>query len=332
MLIMYAEETKSAYHALLPVMKRFGATCSPREFYWAVNTAFHTAEAAQYDTLHADMFQSLGTVWSSLLRALPEAPAKQRFLDVGAGTGLVGELLQTLVPERVSEIVLLDPCEAMLQRAKTRSASWQFPSRFVKGELGAVAGEQFDVVTADSVLHHVVELEGFCGQLKALLRPGGLLITAQDPRAEATADEVFRERRQRAGARRRGPLHSRIKHAIGRKLRQFLNRPHLSPLARATSTQLLERGIIQRPMDMPAIWSVTDFHVPEQPFGIGKGIALPDLRRWLAGLELLNHLTYQYHGLPLTHLTGAEKQLETEWFDSHDPHGQLFATVWRSGK
>src|ERR1700736_4402614 len=80
---------EASYESLRPLMARFGAVGEPKAFYWAVNAAFHTAEAREYDSIHADMFDGLRPIWQRLTAALPSEPARLDILDVGAGTGLV---------------------------------------------------------------------------------------------------------------------------------------------------------------------------------------------------------------------------------------------------
>ena len=91
---------EDVYQPLQALMKQYGAEGSPKEFYWAVNTAYHTAESAVYDQMHLDMFEELPPIWDWLANHLPTEPARLGFLDVGCGTGQVGMNLERICPDR----------------------------------------------------------------------------------------------------------------------------------------------------------------------------------------------------------------------------------------
>lgn len=311
-------------------MKRCGATCSARDFYWAVNQAYHTVEAEHYDELHETMFLGLEPVWHLLLdRAAAHPAPKLRVLDVGAGTGLVSGFVEMHLAERVASMTMLDPCMAMLDQCRRRAGLFSFPCEFRHGDIHALAeGERYDVITVNSVLHHIVELPAFFERVRRLLAPQGWLLTAQDPRAEALTDPLFHTRRakwRRAQRRFSRAVWSRCR----RLLQHALGRSPVSPLATQTSDRLLEQHLIRQPMPMTSIYAVTDFHVPGRPEAIGRGIALAAVGEWLKGLTLVEDRTYQFHGVPWTGLTVEAQELERAWWAARDSHGELMATAWR---
>ncbi|MGD8562595.1 MAG: methyltransferase domain-containing protein [Desulfarculaceae bacterium] len=320
------------YEPLRPLMKEFGATGSPKKFYWAVNEAFHTAESEIYDEQHQDMYEELGPAWSRLLSHLPPEPEHLNFLDVGSGTGLVGYFLNQLVPQRVASLNLLDPNSAMLQKARQKSRSWAFPCHFHQGELQSLPhpAASFHVITICSVLHHVVELEPFLAWACRLLKPGGVILTAQDPRAEAGDDAILKQRRSEIPSPQSPGLMNLMRRRASSAIRSLIGRPYpLPPLAEATNAVLMEKGQIRRPLPLESIWAVTDFHVAGQPGGIGHGISQRDLRKWLKDMEQLDYFSYQFFGVPWTRLSPSHQEKERALFEKKDLHGQEFASAWR---
>ena len=284
------------YAVLKPIQRRYGSTGSPSDFFWAVNDAFHTAEAGQYDEIHAGMFLGQEDIWRRLFALLPDRPL--RMLDIGAGTGLVGEYLSKLAPRAISHLTLLEPNDAMIARAKARAATWQhmpMEVEIVQGTIDAVAGRSFDVITVSSVMHHIVEIDKFCADIVALLAPGGFLFQMQDPRADGAADPVLTARRAKVDARRRPNLYRRVRRTVRRSLHHLGWRESSDPVAEATSASLMAKGVIRKPMSPQAIWSVTDFHVPGQMDKFGQGFSVPQLHAMLAPLSLIDSFTYQYH-------------------------------------
>lgn len=309
-------------------MEKYGANGDPEGFYWAVNLAYHSVESRSYEILHSDMYAGLSLIWERLLKAIPNQDGKFRILDIGAGTGLVGTLFDRIAHERVLEMTLLDPCPDMIERAKSNSREWRFPCRFVVGRPGMPTGELYDLVTMNSVLHHIPDLPGVCKAVKSYIRPSGYLITAQDPRWGYDHDSLFKIRAAKACCPRFNPL-IRIMRSLRGMARYFLKGKYVSPLAAETSRRLIERGIIDKPMEADIIWSITDFHVPRQPFDIGRGINIVDLALWLGQQRPLAYFTYQYFGIPYKDLTCEYKIKEAELFHSGDLHGELFASVWK---
>ncbi len=109
---------------------------------------------------------------------VPEFPAffqGKQVLDLGAGTASVGTLIaQRFAPERV---VSLELVMHRLRAAKT----WvqRLPSlNLVCGDIFALPfeGETFDLVVANSVLHHLPDVARATAEIARVLRPGGFYI------------------------------------------------------------------------------------------------------------------------------------------------------------
>jgi SAM-dependent methyltransferase len=313
-------------------MERFGSAVEPKEFYWAVNRAYHAAESANYETLHKDMFEGLGGVWGRLLRHLPPEPARLRVLDVGAGTGLVEQFLVKHCPDRIERVVVLDPSKEMLDQSRKKATQWPFASEFQLGDISSIpGGATFHVVTMNSVLHHIVELDAFCNALRTLIVSGGCFLHAHDPRDGAADDEILSSRKRQVAEKtvRRPSMYRRLRAGVGGVVRSVTGMRRLPPLALETCRPLLEQGIIARPMDMESIWAVTDFHVPGQPGSIGHGISLAALQEWLGpSFRRQDTFTYQFFGLPWDHLDADDRATEEALMAKSDPHGAVFAAAW----
>jgi ubiquinone/menaquinone biosynthesis C-methylase UbiE len=320
---MTAKGTGDAYSIFLPLMQRFGASCTPEEFYWAVNDAYHACEAKYYDYLHASMFNWLRPMWARNLAHVPER-AGLSALDIGSGTGLVGDFLNEILGARVSSLICLDPSRSMQAELGKRAANWAFPTRLIEGRIDDLnPSTKFDVITVNSVLHHVVDLPYFCKLISTHLAKGGVFLTAQDPRAGSNDDEVLRERTQQF-AKEKSPTLERCRLRLRRLSRTRSSRR----LETEVNRMLAERGIVARSMDLRSIWAVTDVHVPNQAAEIGRGIDLGKMAQWLPGCELLDSYTYQYHGIDWDYLGSRFQSDELRLWEMQDPHGALFGSVW----
>src|SRR5947207_5178222 len=100
---------------------------------YAANTGHHR----RYDT--------------RFLATLPLRPA-DRVLDIGCGAGDLTATVAGLVPD--GHVVGLEPQRSLLAEARTRAgANQSFVEGPAQGLAQAVAGQQFDVVFSQSVLH-----------------------------------------------------------------------------------------------------------------------------------------------------------------------------------
>ncbi len=106
-------------------------------------------------------------------RALGPHGRGARLLDAGCGTGASTAALLAVAPE--AEIVGLDASPGMLARA--RAKAWPPTVRFVDGRIEDPGVEgPFDGIFAAYLIRNVADPDGVLASLRALLRPGGVLV------------------------------------------------------------------------------------------------------------------------------------------------------------
>jgi 2-polyprenyl-3-methyl-5-hydroxy-6-metoxy-1,4-benzoquinol methylase len=319
--------TADPYEALRPLMNRYGATCSPREFYWAVNQAYEAVEAHQQEELA--MFVGLEPIWDFLLgQAAGHSNPKLRVLEVGAGSGLIAGFVEMHLADRVTAMTLLAPCEATLDQCRRRADLLSFPCDFRHGDLLELGSqEQFDVIAVNSVLQRAADLPAFFARVSTLLSPRGWLLTAHDPRWLAESDEQLKAR-HRTWQKRHRQLGREIWARCCQAWQRLTGRPGLSPLALGTSHHLLQQRTIREPMSMASIHAVTEFHVPGRLDG-RRALAVGAMKEWLPGFTLVEVRSYQFYGVPWTALDREEQGREAQWWRQRDTHGEFFASAWR---
>jgi ubiquinone/menaquinone biosynthesis C-methylase UbiE len=137
-----------------------------------LSAAFDRAAAA-YDRLvgadpgyHPHLRRSAGTF------RFPEAGAGMRLLDAGCGTGASTAALVAVAPR--ARILGVDASVGML--AQARAKAWPDTVRFAHGRIEDFADEPFDGVFAAYLVRNLVDPDATLRSLRALLRPGGLLV------------------------------------------------------------------------------------------------------------------------------------------------------------
>ena len=144
--------------------------------YWSEKYLRPKLQAAGFDTIAALYADPLGAVCAR------RAGGTAHFLSIGAGNCDVEiDLAAALVAAGHTNFVIdcLDLNAAMLQRgteaaAERGLAAHVAPLQADFNEWSAVG--QYDGVVANQALHHVMNLEGLFGQIKASLRPDGCFV------------------------------------------------------------------------------------------------------------------------------------------------------------
>jgi ubiquinone/menaquinone biosynthesis C-methylase UbiE len=121
------------------------------------------------------------------------APAHGRVLEVGAGTGLNLEHF----PDRIEELVLVEPERAMVRKLEQRLARIGRQARLVEAEAHALPfpDGHFDTVVCTLVLCSVDDPRRSLEELRRVLRPGGSFIFLEhvrsgEPRTSRLQDRI----------------------------------------------------------------------------------------------------------------------------------------------
>jgi 2-polyprenyl-6-hydroxyphenyl methylase / 3-demethylubiquinone-9 3-methyltransferase len=96
----------------------------------------------------------------------------KRVLDMGCGAGLLAEPLARLG----GHVTGVDAAPENIAVAQAHAAQSGLSIDYRAGEIDAVTGERFDVVTCLEVIEHVADPATFVAGLAGLLAPAGLLI------------------------------------------------------------------------------------------------------------------------------------------------------------
>lgn len=149
--------------------------------------------AVKYHTLRRKYINCFDLFYGTLLDLLPrELDEASRVLDLGAGTGLVAELVRGQFPECC--IDLQDVAEGMLAQAKQRLGE-NDKTRYLYGDyLRQPLPEGYDVIVSALSLHHcsAAQLNMVFSKIFRSLKPGGVFINAdQHLGINAQMEDIF---------------------------------------------------------------------------------------------------------------------------------------------
>ena len=143
-----------------------------------------------YDATWGRFFSA---VYDSLMKSTEEAgmreirretlaAARGRTIDIGAGTGINVELY----PEGVTELVLAEPDEHMLNRLRPKTATWGREADVVQAPADRLPFEDdsFDTAVFTLVLCTVPDPRAALDEAARVLKPGGKLLFVEHVRSE----------------------------------------------------------------------------------------------------------------------------------------------------
>jgi ubiquinone/menaquinone biosynthesis C-methylase UbiE len=149
-----------------------------------INEMYHNLENAGYDERHEDISQFEASFWREVARKYRRPDQPVVWLDYGAGTGFV-PLAAREYWRAADQLICCDVSRAMLElcEAKLKDASLPCRCCFAKIDGPTIPAESgsVDVISVNSVLHHLYDLPTFAGECERALKPAGLLIVAHEP-------------------------------------------------------------------------------------------------------------------------------------------------------
>lgn len=157
----------------------FEAAMGLTQCYWSQGQSdlASYAEGAPH-LMHEQLFLLLRTLVKRATDACPGSEVK--VLDLGAGEGSVARLWL----RQNAKLTAVDLSSAMLTELQAKCAAQADRFRCVTmdaNEYLAVCGEQFDVISCISLLHHIPDYLGLIRLSLRRLKPSGVLVTFADP-------------------------------------------------------------------------------------------------------------------------------------------------------
>ena len=235
-----------------------------RQLVLAVNELFHDLEGEDYDDVHPEIFKRERRRWHTLLRQhAGEHKHPMTVLDLGCGTGFVAMQMDGIL-ETGDTFVCADVSSKMLDIASAAIRK-KFPGIIVRtvklsDESLPIEPESVDIVTMNSVLHHVPDPKRLLREIDRVLRLNGTLFIGHEPN--------IRFVKQRFLSGQAPLLHAMHPKRLLARFLRFCG--VLSPLRQTASdaltekinAALLERKLIQEPLTRSEIAKLVDVHSP----------------------------------------------------------------------
>jgi ubiquinone/menaquinone biosynthesis C-methylase UbiE len=152
-----------------------------------INEIYHNLENAGYDRLHEDIPQFESRFWKGAAERYVDRSKPLTWLDYGAGTGFVPLAISDCLKTE-DTLICCDVSREMLTVCEAKLRDRALPCRClfekIDGKAIPAQSESVDILSVNSVLHHLFDLPGFVAECRRVLKLGGLLIVAHEPNAD----------------------------------------------------------------------------------------------------------------------------------------------------
>ncbi len=281
-----------------------------KELVLQVNELFHDFEGDRYHEKHDDIFDGERDRWSEvgLMLESDHSSGARRLLDIGTGTGFVPLTLGRFLKEG-DVFICSDISKNILDAAKKNIGheSFQCNFEFLKvdgNSFVGIADGSIDIVTVNSVLHHLPDLDSFFEEMSRVLKQGGRVIIGHEPNQSFFRNHfLWTQYEVLTLISHPKQLAYRIIKSIGlltiaKKITRNQSLSGLSEyqqIVQRINQSLLERRVITRPLSEPEVSQLIDFQSPTAGgFDSEKGINIPDILNRHQEFSTVSYETYNH--------------------------------------
>lgn len=313
-----------------------------KELVLRVNELFHDFEGDRYHEKHDDIFDGERDRWSEigLMLGSDQFSGGRRLLDIGTGTGFIPLTLGRFLKEG-DTFICSDISQNILDAAKKNIGQESFRCSFeylkVDGiSFTGIADESIDIVSVNSVLHHLPDLDSFFKETNRVLKHGGKIIIGHEPNQSffrnrflwtqyETFSLIFHPQQLAYRILKAIGLLPYVKKTISSQ--SFSKPTEYQQIVEKINQSLLEQHAIPEPLSESEISQLIDFQSPTAGgFDREKGINIPDILERHKIFSIVSYETYN-HVYRLSH-KNAILQRYSSFLRSYFPNdGAAFFTI-----
>jgi len=261
-----------------------------REQIEVANQVYHRHEAELYDERHPEIFTSEAKRWSDFFKDWDKSRTGQMvILDIGAGTGFIYSLAENDL-KAGDKFIASDLSPEMLEICNKRVKRQGFLELLVApADNLPLLDSSVDLITVNSVLHHLPDPPAFLKEAIRVLKPNGKIVIMHEPNMPFASSWIMRNTAR---------LTSRLAMAVDKIASGSATKRDYSHIYQAVNDELLARHLIPTPLEPRQIQSMVDIHSPTaggsyEELGFGLNYFLEHgLRDW----KIVKFETYNFLG------------------------------------
>ena len=161
-----------------------------------INRVFHDWDADAYEDEHPEIYELERASWKELMSGMlaPIMEKKDlRLLDIGTGNGFVLDVISPFITASQT-VIFSDISEKMIGVVTEKFKAQPYKKEFIVCEAARVPlpDNSIDIITVNSVLHHIPNYDEFLIEARRLLAPGGALIIKHEPNIRFPQNSMLR--------------------------------------------------------------------------------------------------------------------------------------------
>lgn len=160
-----------------------------------INELYHDLEHELYSIRHGEMFKKEKIHWKELSERYFNSSKAITWLDYGSGTGFVPLTIGGKV-KKEDTLICSDLSNEILEicRKNLAKQNFNYAKKFIKidGKNIPLQNNSLDIITVNSVLHHILDLNQYSREVFRCLKPNGKLIVVHEPNGEIKLNLFYR--------------------------------------------------------------------------------------------------------------------------------------------
>jgi ubiquinone/menaquinone biosynthesis C-methylase UbiE len=236
-----------------------------KELVLRVNELFHDL-SDNYEKKHDGIFIHEVERWKMIGGRYLKETSDVKILDIGTGTGFIPLQLGDFLRKR-DVFVCLDISQKMLDECKKNVDSKKFTAKFSylkdTGDI-EVDYSSFDIITINSVLHHLPNIEEFLNGVNNTLKKGGRIVIGHEPNKKFYQSNflwnnyyfislVFQPKKLMFLLLKKLHLQALIKRVRKNKKGEIFSK---------INAKLIKEGMIEKELSVDNISEIIDIHSP----------------------------------------------------------------------
>lgn len=254
-----------------------------------INKIFHDVESESYENNHPEIFDYESEDWCLLFKKIKSEYFRHNsvtVLDIGTGTGFVPRAISNNLSSDDC-VIMTDISTGMLNQARIALSNFNFKKEFIliQNKYKSIPSSSVDIITMNSVLHHISNTQSLFIELERILKPGGCLIIKHEPNIKFVQNRFLRT--VYLGLRKVRDINSS-------------NMRLKTPMYQKVVSRLEQNGVTFKPALTPwQLQSLVDIHSPTAAGGMStvKGFNLYDFAdKFMSNSKLIENKTYGFFG------------------------------------
>ena len=305
-----------------------------------INEIFHDIEGKEYQEKHEDIFTGEALRWQKHAERYFQSYKKPiTVLDIGTGTGFIPINTAKYLSEN-DTFICSDISEEMLtvSQKNIKSKNFKCNFKFKKLDGNTIGINSATIITMNSVVHHIPNLETFFTEIGKIIEPEGRIIIGHEPNKLFYTEKVLLNKylffQTFSSPKKFITKLARITGIYYILKKAVKNKANTNKIVSQINDILTKEGLITQELTKNDINKMIDYHSPSAGSKIDKtkGLDIEDLRKkYLPNFETEYFETYNFLS-KMSNRNSFMKKINNKLSKKYEGKGATFFIVMKKKK